>query len=119
MYIRKYGMVIERPAVFDEAGHRIQREILPTPSPFLRQERDAALLIDRLSQRFGLSPESRIRLDLLKLAGTSMLGQLRREIDRAADEELAAMDAEAVRVRTAHGETVIEVGDDGTVVEVV
>jgi P27 family predicted phage terminase small subunit len=99
MHIRKYGMMIERPAVFDESGNRLQREIAPTPNPFLRQERDAALLIDRLSQRFGLSPESRIRLDLLKLAGTSMLGALRRELDRTvADEMGEVVDGDVIDV---------------------
>ncbi|MGO8684168.1 MAG: P27 family phage terminase small subunit [Thermoleophilia bacterium] len=57
-------------------------------NPMLEEERQQALLYDRLAQRLGLSPEARIRLNLIQIAGTTMLGSLRRRLDEVVEAEL-------------------------------
>jgi len=44
----------------------------PKPHPMLAEERQQAILCDRLSQRLGLSPEARVRLDLMQIAGANL-----------------------------------------------
>lgn len=51
----------------------------PMLNPALKEERQQALLYDRLAQRVGLSLESRVRLRLMEIAGASMLSALARE----------------------------------------
>ncbi len=51
----------------------------PVLNPALKEERNQALLYDRLAQRVGLSLESRVRLRLMEIAGSSMLSALARE----------------------------------------
>lgn len=84
-YIRKHGAVIfeEVPAKFDEYGNLVTpaTTIGPLKNPMLKEERDQAVLYDRLAQRLGLSPESRIRMDLMQVAGASLLVSLRKELD--------------------------------------
>ncbi len=109
MMIKKYGMMIGRPAVYDGAGNKIKGEMRPTVNPFLRQERDAAILIDRLAQRFGLSAESRIRLDLQKIVGMRGVDDfLNRELARVVDEAVSVVEFDA------DGMVEIEDDDDGS-----
>jgi hypothetical protein len=51
----------------------------PMLNPALKEERQQALLYDRLAQRVGLCLESRVRLRLMEIAGASMLSALARE----------------------------------------
>ena len=57
-------------------------------NPMLEEERQQALLYDRLAQRLGLSPEARIRMHLMQIAGTSLLGSLQSKIAAAVEAEL-------------------------------
>lgn len=66
-YVRRHGMVIDTP-------------FGPQKNPMLKEERDQGMLYDRLCQRLGLSPESRIRLDLMQIAGATLLGTLHKQI---------------------------------------
>jgi P27 family predicted phage terminase small subunit len=69
-HIKRHGIVVET-------------EYGPQANPFLKQERDAAVLVDRLAAHFGLTPESRIRLSLEQVAGLSMLETIRRKVEEA------------------------------------
>ena len=90
----------------DQAGMEVRHEGLMVDTPFgrirnpaLKEERDQAVLYDRLAQRLGLSPESRVRLNLMAVAGATLLGSLRKTIDDAVDADLAdVVDAEATEV---------------------
>lgn len=90
-YIKKHGAIIHeiKPAEFDECGNELQPCLVigPMKNPMLKEERDQAMLYDRLAQRLGLSPESRIRLDLMQIAGASLLGSLRKSLDELEDDE--------------------------------
>ena len=98
-YVKKFGLIIERPAVFDEDGNCIQEAVGPVKNPLLKEERDQAMLYDRLAQRLGLSPESRIRLNLMQIAGATLLGSLRRSMNEAVDAELdGIIEAEAIDI---------------------
>ena len=55
----------------------------PVLNPALKEERNQALLYDRLAQRVGLSLESRVRLRLMEIAGSSMLAALAREAEES------------------------------------
>ena len=75
-FIKKYGVMV-------------RGAYGPTKNPMLREERDQALLADRLLQRLGLSPEARVRLNLIQVAGMSMLGTLRQKLDAAVERDMA------------------------------
>jgi P27 family predicted phage terminase small subunit len=60
----------------------------PVKNPMLKEERDQAMLYDRLAQRLGLSPEARVHLNLMKIAGATLLGSLHEEMRRAVDREM-------------------------------
>jgi P27 family predicted phage terminase small subunit len=84
-FVKKYGPMIKGP------------KGTPVRNPMLKEERDQAMLYDRLAQRFGLSLESRVRLELMRISGTSLLSCLRAELDAAVDEQLdAVIEAEAI-----------------------
>jgi hypothetical protein len=70
----------------------------PVLNPALKEERNQALLYDRLAQRVGLSLESRVRLRLMELAGSSLLSALAREAQEAAAtlEGVEVIDGEVV-----------------------
>lgn len=86
MMIRRDGMMVDTP-------------FGPVKHPMLKVEHDEAVLYDRLAQRLGLSPESRVRLNLMQVAGATLLGSLKKTIDDAVDADLAdVVDAEATEV---------------------
>lgn len=58
----------------------------PTTNPMIKVERDQAMLYDRLAQRLGLSPEARIRLDLMQVAGSSLAASLRRSLEEGLEQ---------------------------------
>jgi len=87
MYVKKHGLMIYEPPVFDEDGNVVSEGVGPTKNPMLKVEREQALVYDRLAQRLGLSPEARIRLDLLQVSGASLLRTLRKNLDEAAAAE--------------------------------
>lgn len=76
LFVKKYGIMIRGP-------HG------PLKNPMLKEERDQALLADRLLQRLGLSPEARLRMNLIQVAGLSMLGVLREEVDAVVEKDMA------------------------------
>jgi phage terminase small subunit len=68
-------------------------------NPMLQEEREQAVLYDRLSQRMGLSPEARVRLNLMAVAGATLLGSLQKAQKEALDEEMPdVVDGEWVEV---------------------
>ena len=56
----------------------------PVKNPMLKEERDWMMTYDRLAQRLGLSVESRVRLRLMEITGSSMLATLAREAEQQA-----------------------------------
>jgi len=76
LFVKKYGIMIRGP-------HG------PMKNPMLKEERDQALVADRLLQRLGLSPEARLRMNLIQVAGLSMLGVLRKELDASVEADMA------------------------------
>jgi phage terminase small subunit len=78
LFVKKYGIMIRGP-------HG------PLKNPMLKEERDQALVADRLLQRLGLSPEARLRRNLIQVAGLSMLGVLRSELEAAVEADMAAV----------------------------
>ena len=87
LFVKKWG-----PMVKDNFGG-------VKPNPMLGEERAQAILYDRLAQRLGLSPEARVRLNLMQIAGATLLGSLRKSIEDAVDEEIDdVVDAEAIEV---------------------
>lgn len=78
LFVKKYGVMIRGP-------HG------PVKNPMLKEERDQALVADRLLQRLGLSPEARLRMNLIQVAGLSMLGVLRQELDASVERDMAEM----------------------------
>ena len=106
-YVRKYGIMIEHPPIWDTEtdGDGQEHRVLifpgaaPTKNPMLKEEREQAVTFDRIAARLGLSPESRIRLNLMQVAGATMLGSLRKALDQALDDELGEIiDGEATEV---------------------
>ena len=99
-YVRKHGPIIhiEEPPEYDELGQLVRPAVTigPMRNPMLKEERDQAALYDRLAQRFGLSPEARIRLDLMQIAGASLLGSLRQSLDELAGPRAAAPGDEVI-----------------------
>jgi P27 family predicted phage terminase small subunit len=75
LYVKKHGPIVETP-------------FGPAKNPMLKEERDQAQLYDRLAQRLGLSPESRIRLDLMQIAGATMLGSLHKQVGELVENDL-------------------------------
>jgi P27 family predicted phage terminase small subunit len=71
-YIRKHGMVVQTP-------------FGPAKNPMLKEERDQAALYDKIAQRLGLSPESRVRLDLMQVAGATLLSSLKKTMQELVD----------------------------------
>jgi P27 family predicted phage terminase small subunit len=96
-HVKKYGLMAEQVLYVTEDGVPVVRQVV---NPMLRVERDQAMLYDRLAQRLGLSPEARIRLDLMQIAGATLLGSLKKSLEEIADEEpeadLEIEDAELV-----------------------
>ena len=76
LFVKKYGLMVRGP-------HG------PAKNPMLKEERDWTLVADRLLQRLGLSPEARVRMNLIQVAGLSMLGALRKELDASVEADMA------------------------------
>lgn len=97
-YIKKHGVIIFEviPAELDEDGNVTKTSVTigPCRNPMLAEERQQAILYDRLAQRLGLSPEARIRLDLMQIAGATLLSSLKKGLDEVVDSELAAAEGE-------------------------
>ena len=100
------GMLIKKHGFFVETPYGLQK------NPALAEERQCAILYDRLAQRLGLSPESRVRLNLMAIAGVSMLGSLRTMLDESVEAEMGDVMA-AEMAETGDGSEVV----DGEVVE--
>ena len=64
----------------------------PVKNPMLKEERDWIATYDRLAQRLGLSVESRVRLRLMEITGSSMLATLAREAEQQASMTLAEVE---------------------------
>ena len=73
----------------------------PMRNPMLKEERDWMMIYDRLAQRLGLSVESRVRLRLMEITGSSMLATLAREA-----EQQAAISLEGIEI--IDGQVIIE-----------
>jgi P27 family predicted phage terminase small subunit len=106
-YVRKHGPIIhiEEPPEYDETGQLVRPAVTigPMKNPMLKEERDQAALYDRIAQRFGLSPEARIRLDLMQIAGASLLGSLRKSLDEVARTGTAAPGDEVIDAEIVEG----------------
>ena len=88
--VKKNGIWLEQVLFCnEETGEAVVRRV---KNPMLKEERDQAMLHDRLCQRLGLSPESRIRLNLMQVAGLTLGAQLGKELDAAVKERLARVD---------------------------
>jgi P27 family predicted phage terminase small subunit len=90
-HVKKNGVMVEQVLFVTDDGTPVVREIV---NPMLRVEREQALVYDRLAQRLGLSPEARIRLDLMQIAGATLLGSLRKSLEELADEDEPDADVE-------------------------
>jgi phage terminase small subunit len=96
--IKRNGIWIDQVLFVDESGVALTKRI---KNPMLKEERDQAMLLDRLSQRFGFSPESRVRLKLMELAGDAIGVSLSRELEGLVSDRMA-------RVHKVDGEYVID-----------
>lgn len=84
------AMLAHSAAIHSEARQRIAETGLlvkgpkgPIVNPLIKVARDEAATYLRLSDSFGLTISSRLRLGLMQLAGESMLAGLNRELDSA------------------------------------
>jgi P27 family predicted phage terminase small subunit len=68
LYINKHGLIVET-------------EFGTARNPMLSVERESANLYLKLANALGLSPEARVRLDLMQIAGQSLLATLKAELD--------------------------------------
>jgi len=82
--VKRQGFYVEKCVGFTKDGDPIYLEV---KNPALKEERDQAVLYDKLAQRLGLSPESRIRLDLMQIAGATLLGTLKKSLEELTDED--------------------------------
>lgn len=69
-HIKEHGLFLDTP-------------FGPMKNPHLTIEKDSAATYLKLSAALGLSPEARIRLDLMQVAGQSLLHTLAKELDDA------------------------------------
>ena len=98
MDVKKNGMIIDIVIGVDKAGEPI---VMKAKNPMLKEERDQAVLYDRFAQRMGLSPEARVRLNLMKVAGAALLGGLAKASVRASRMS-SATSSRARRSRSDH-----------------
>ncbi len=67
-YVKKHGLIVDT-------------EFGPVRNPMLTLEQQSANLYLKLANSLGLSPEARVRLDLMQIAGQSLLASLKAELD--------------------------------------
>jgi len=89
--------------IVQKVGAMVKSTYGPMPNPMLAEERHQAALADRLAQRFALSPEARVRLDLLNVSGQMMLQTLNARLDVNVPADLSAYSGDII-----DGEYVIE-----------
>ena len=68
LYVQKHGLIVDT-------------EFGPARNPMLTLEQQSANLYIKLADKLGLSPEARIRLDLMQITGQSLLASLKAELD--------------------------------------
>jgi len=68
LYVQKHGLIVDT-------------EFGPVRNPMLALEQQSAHLYLKLAATLGLSPEARIRLDLMQITGQSLLASLKAELD--------------------------------------
>lgn len=66
-----------------ETGVLVKGPNGPMVNPLIKVARDEASTYLRLSNEFGLTVASRLRLGLIQLAGESIIGSLNRDLDQA------------------------------------
>lgn len=101
---RQAGQVVKK------YGLMVKGNYGPVPNPMLAEERHQAALADRLAQRFALSPEARVRLDLLNVSGQMMLQTLNARLDAYESDDLSAYSGEII-----DGVHVVEEEDGGQI----
>ena len=75
LFVKKWGMMVRG----GPDGMKL--------NPALAEERAQAMLYDRLAQRLSLSPEARVRLNIMKLGGMVMLSSMKSALQDSASIE--------------------------------